>query len=554
MKLVITLGARDEHAVDVVTRWAAAETIGVELVDPPASRHASARQVRRRAPGTRRLPVSAARSVLRRRPMGRPSPRMATRSSSPTSTSSRTARTHASFAFTATSRFATSARTFSETSRARSPVTRASCTAACGAVATDSHFSLSRCVEPRLGRLRRHDVMHARVHGHARADAADRAPEPRVVRAPRLLVDPLAELHAARDRHALERRERREQLVGRLGHALRLLELRLRRRDHRIERVADRRLHRLGEPARHAAPRDEELLPASRLVGKREAPLEQRPRTLDARGIARIAEARAQAVAEQAASRRARAPPFAGASPVLTRRRSASARVTSIVHVTRSPSTFSRSRRTSFVSRGSASFFLPKTRSMMRSASPSFDGATAERADGDGADRRASGHERRGRRRHRRRARSALAQLELEAVLAPRRAGLPGLGARELELPRREQLAAEMHAAPTPPCPTPGGAPRPAAGARTRPRRSSRARRPRARATSEAKRSKRTLRPTSSSKRAPGLVAHALLGAARKNAYRTHFARPRARARARRSSRATRRSRCARRRPRRAKP
>jgi hypothetical protein len=35
MKLMITLGARDEHAVDVVTRWAAAETVGVELVDPP---------------------------------------------------------------------------------------------------------------------------------------------------------------------------------------------------------------------------------------------------------------------------------------------------------------------------------------------------------------------------------------------------------------------------------------------------------------------------------------------------------------------------------------
>ena len=37
LKLVITLGAHDDHAVEVVTRWAIAETIGVELVDPPAT-------------------------------------------------------------------------------------------------------------------------------------------------------------------------------------------------------------------------------------------------------------------------------------------------------------------------------------------------------------------------------------------------------------------------------------------------------------------------------------------------------------------------------------
>jgi hypothetical protein len=35
MKLMITLGKSDEHALEVVTRWAAAETIGVEIVDPP---------------------------------------------------------------------------------------------------------------------------------------------------------------------------------------------------------------------------------------------------------------------------------------------------------------------------------------------------------------------------------------------------------------------------------------------------------------------------------------------------------------------------------------
>ena len=35
LKLVITLGTHDDHAVEVVTRWATSETIGVELVDPP---------------------------------------------------------------------------------------------------------------------------------------------------------------------------------------------------------------------------------------------------------------------------------------------------------------------------------------------------------------------------------------------------------------------------------------------------------------------------------------------------------------------------------------
>jgi hypothetical protein len=34
MKLVLTLGAKDEHALEVVTRWTAAETVGVEIVDP----------------------------------------------------------------------------------------------------------------------------------------------------------------------------------------------------------------------------------------------------------------------------------------------------------------------------------------------------------------------------------------------------------------------------------------------------------------------------------------------------------------------------------------
>jgi hypothetical protein len=37
MKLQITLGARDEHAIDVVARWKNAETIGVELVDAPVT-------------------------------------------------------------------------------------------------------------------------------------------------------------------------------------------------------------------------------------------------------------------------------------------------------------------------------------------------------------------------------------------------------------------------------------------------------------------------------------------------------------------------------------
>ena len=37
LKLVVTLGPHDDHAVEVVTRWAISETIGVELVDPPAT-------------------------------------------------------------------------------------------------------------------------------------------------------------------------------------------------------------------------------------------------------------------------------------------------------------------------------------------------------------------------------------------------------------------------------------------------------------------------------------------------------------------------------------
>ena len=34
LKLIVTLGALEEQAMDVVTRWVTAETIGVEIVDP----------------------------------------------------------------------------------------------------------------------------------------------------------------------------------------------------------------------------------------------------------------------------------------------------------------------------------------------------------------------------------------------------------------------------------------------------------------------------------------------------------------------------------------
>ena len=137
---------------------------------------------------------------------------------------------------------------------------------------------------------------------------------------------------------------------------------------------------------------------------------------------------------------------------------------------------------------------------------------------------RAEPAERRRRRRHRGRARSAVPQLELEAVLPPRRAGLARLGARELELPRREQLAAEVdgHRLLLARCREPRDDGRQAlervlvdrARAR-RPRRAPRRRR-RGRSARSARRR--------SSKRAPCLVAHALLRAARKNAYRTHVA------------------------------
>lgn len=36
LRLHISLGATPEHVVDATIRWASAETVGVELVDPPA--------------------------------------------------------------------------------------------------------------------------------------------------------------------------------------------------------------------------------------------------------------------------------------------------------------------------------------------------------------------------------------------------------------------------------------------------------------------------------------------------------------------------------------
>lgn len=46
MKLVVTLGPRDEHALEVVTRWVSAESVGVEIVDPvPAATQALGKYV-----------------------------------------------------------------------------------------------------------------------------------------------------------------------------------------------------------------------------------------------------------------------------------------------------------------------------------------------------------------------------------------------------------------------------------------------------------------------------------------------------------------------------
>jgi hypothetical protein len=46
MKLVLTLGATDDLAVEVVTRWTVSETVGVELVDPaPAATQAIGKYV-----------------------------------------------------------------------------------------------------------------------------------------------------------------------------------------------------------------------------------------------------------------------------------------------------------------------------------------------------------------------------------------------------------------------------------------------------------------------------------------------------------------------------
>jgi len=37
MKLLLTLGVRDEYAIEVVARWTSGESVGAELVDPAPS-------------------------------------------------------------------------------------------------------------------------------------------------------------------------------------------------------------------------------------------------------------------------------------------------------------------------------------------------------------------------------------------------------------------------------------------------------------------------------------------------------------------------------------
>src|SRR5262249_32623933 len=75
----------------------------------------------------------------RRIPTGSDSPKKRARSASSSRTTSRTARTCEAGAQRRVSFFSTSARTASETSRARSPVTRVSWTAASAAAGSSSH-------------------------------------------------------------------------------------------------------------------------------------------------------------------------------------------------------------------------------------------------------------------------------------------------------------------------------------------------------------------------------------------------------------------------------
>ena len=110
-------------------------------------------------------------------------------------------------------------RTRSQTSRARSPVRRASRTAAAAAVGTASHFSRSRWSSQRSATWGGDDVMHARVRRHARAQTSERRPEARVAVGPRPLEDPAPELGAPRRRDALERRRHVERVVERRARA-----------------------------------------------------------------------------------------------------------------------------------------------------------------------------------------------------------------------------------------------------------------------------------------------------------------------------------------------
>ena len=103
--------------------------------------------------------------------------------------------------------------------------------------------------EPRLRGARRHHVVQACVERLACSQPSDAGPDARVLVDPRALQQPVAQLHAARDRHALERRQHHAQLVLTVRDATRLLQVRLLRGDDGVERVADVELLRLRQTA-----------------------------------------------------------------------------------------------------------------------------------------------------------------------------------------------------------------------------------------------------------------------------------------------------------------
>ena len=171
---------------------------------------------------------------------------------------------------------------------------------------------------------------------------------------PRALEDPPAEVGAAAGRDALERGRHVERVVESEHGLLRLLDPGLGGRQVRIDEIAELRLHRLVEASGDAPPRDEERLPSAGLAREREPLVDQRSERGHAGGVERVAEAGPDAPAGEQPEH----PLVIDGAPAAPRKgtsASNSARLASLVHWARSPSTRSSSRRRSLASRPVAS-------------------------------------------------------------------------------------------------------------------------------------------------------------------------------------------------------